>query len=101
MQWFIPRTHPRIQNPERIPRGFHVPVVALMPLSVLMGTISCEIDHDDVEKEERSDKIFKLVKRHYHVSNKALPDRLLEYHNDIAIARATEAMCIHLASVAE
>ncbi|KAI5672551.1 hypothetical protein M9H77_12915 [Catharanthus roseus] len=58
-------SHPRIQNPMNIPCGFHVPVDPPMPVSAFMDLIAREVHRDDVEKEEKYDKIADLVKQHY------------------------------------
>ncbi|KAI5654466.1 hypothetical protein M9H77_31653 [Catharanthus roseus] len=51
MQWFLPRSHPRIQNPLNIPHGFHVPADPPMPPQTL--------------KEEKFDRMLDLLTRHY------------------------------------
>ncbi|KAI5661563.1 hypothetical protein M9H77_20886 [Catharanthus roseus] len=48
MQWYIPRNHPRIQNPVNVPDGFQVLVHAPMSLQTLMGMIVRQIDRDDI-----------------------------------------------------
>ncbi|KAI5680869.1 hypothetical protein M9H77_02096 [Catharanthus roseus] len=65
MEWFLLRTHPRIQNPINVSREFHVPVDLPMPASALMDMIAREVHRDDAEKEEKYDKIADLVKHHY------------------------------------
>ncbi|KAI5677052.1 hypothetical protein M9H77_08002 [Catharanthus roseus] len=42
MQWFLPRSHPRIQNPRNIPRGFHVPADSPMSPQALLDSIARE-----------------------------------------------------------
>ncbi|KAI5653520.1 hypothetical protein M9H77_30707 [Catharanthus roseus] len=65
MDWFLPRTHPRIQNPVNVPRGFYVPVDPLMPALALMDMIAREVHEDDAGKEEKYDRIADLVRWHY------------------------------------
>ncbi|KAI5666309.1 hypothetical protein M9H77_16162 [Catharanthus roseus] len=42
MQWFLLHSHPRIQNPLNIPRGFHVPIDPLMPPQALLDLVAHE-----------------------------------------------------------
>ncbi|KAI5657512.1 hypothetical protein M9H77_26305 [Catharanthus roseus] len=65
MQWFLPRSHPRIQNPVNISRGFHVPVDPPMPSQALLDLIAREARRDDVGKEEKFDRMLDLLIRHY------------------------------------
>ncbi|KAI5671379.1 hypothetical protein M9H77_11743 [Catharanthus roseus] len=65
MQWFLPHSHPRIQNPVNILRGFHVPADPLMPLRALLDLIAREARREDVGKEEKFDRMLDLLTRHY------------------------------------
>ncbi|KAI5663655.1 hypothetical protein M9H77_22978 [Catharanthus roseus] len=42
MDWYLPRTHPRIQNPGNIPSGYNVPVAPAMPPKALLDLIARE-----------------------------------------------------------
>ncbi|KAI5649159.1 hypothetical protein M9H77_35164 [Catharanthus roseus] len=65
MQWFLPRSHQRIQNPLNIPRGFYVPVDSPMPPQALLDLVAREARREDAEKEEKFDRIADLLMRHY------------------------------------
>ncbi|KAI5668489.1 hypothetical protein M9H77_18342 [Catharanthus roseus] len=53
MDWFLPRSHPRIQNPSNIPHGFYVPVASAMPPQALLDLIAREATREDVDERER------------------------------------------------
>ncbi|KAI5672581.1 hypothetical protein M9H77_12945 [Catharanthus roseus] len=65
MQWFLPCSHPRLQNPVNIPRGFHVPLDPLMPDRALLDLIAREARRKDAGKKEKFDRITYLLMRHY------------------------------------
>ncbi|KAI5659198.1 hypothetical protein M9H77_27991 [Catharanthus roseus] len=44
MAWFLSHTHPRIQNPERLPRGVQLPTATLISKDVLLDMITHEVD---------------------------------------------------------
>ncbi|KAI5676025.1 hypothetical protein M9H77_06975 [Catharanthus roseus] len=64
--WFLPRSHPRLQNPVNIPHGFHVPVDLPMLDKALLDLIASEARREDAGKEEKFDRIANLLSRHYH-----------------------------------
>ncbi|KAI5682155.1 hypothetical protein M9H77_03383 [Catharanthus roseus] len=64
MDWFLPRSHPRIQNPSNIPRRFHVPVDPPILAKALLDLVACEASREDVGKEERLDRVLDLLRRH-------------------------------------
>ncbi|KAI5656353.1 hypothetical protein M9H77_25146 [Catharanthus roseus] len=47
--WFLPHSHPRIQNPETLSRGVQLPSATPISLQVLVDMISHEVDRDDVD----------------------------------------------------
>ncbi|KAI5654818.1 hypothetical protein M9H77_32005 [Catharanthus roseus] len=49
MPWFLPRTHPWIQNPDRLPRGVPLPTIAPITLQVLLDMVARELDRDDID----------------------------------------------------
>ncbi|KAI5668868.1 hypothetical protein M9H77_18721 [Catharanthus roseus] len=49
MPWFLPRTHPRIQNPDRLPRGVQLPTIAHITPDVLLDMVARELDRDDID----------------------------------------------------
>ncbi|KAI5656508.1 hypothetical protein M9H77_25301 [Catharanthus roseus] len=69
MQWFLPRSHPWIQNPVNIPRGFHVPADPPMPPQTLVDLIAREARREDARKEEKFDRMLDLLTRHYRGNN--------------------------------
>ncbi|KAI5654056.1 hypothetical protein M9H77_31243 [Catharanthus roseus] len=52
MDWFLLRSHPRIQNPSNIPRGFQVPVAPAMPPQALLDLIAREATREDVNERD-------------------------------------------------
>ncbi|KAI5667728.1 hypothetical protein M9H77_17581 [Catharanthus roseus] len=64
MDWFLPRSHLRIQNPSNILRGFHVPIDPPMPAEALLDLVSSEASREDIGKEERLDRVLDLLRRH-------------------------------------
>ncbi|KAI5678766.1 hypothetical protein M9H77_09716 [Catharanthus roseus] len=53
VDWSLSRSHPRIQNPSNIPRGFHVPVALAMPSQALLDLIAREATREDVDERDR------------------------------------------------
>ncbi|KAI5659718.1 hypothetical protein M9H77_28511 [Catharanthus roseus] len=49
MPWFLPGTHPRIQNPEMLPREIQLLTVTPITPQVLVDMISREVDRDDID----------------------------------------------------
>ncbi|KAI5650465.1 hypothetical protein M9H77_36470 [Catharanthus roseus] len=68
MQWFLPRSDPRIRNPLNISRRFHVPVDPPMPPQALLDLVAREARREDAGKEEKFDRIADLLLRHYRAS---------------------------------
>ncbi|KAI5678018.1 hypothetical protein M9H77_08968 [Catharanthus roseus] len=69
MQWFLPRSHPRIQNPVNISCGFHIPTDPPMPPQALLDLIAPEARREDVRKEDKFDRMLDLLTRHYRGNN--------------------------------
>ncbi|KAI5678634.1 hypothetical protein M9H77_09584 [Catharanthus roseus] len=65
MDWYLPRTHPRIQNPINIPSGYNVPVAPAMPPKVLLDLIARECHKQDIDGDEFQRRIRDLLKKHY------------------------------------
>ncbi|KAI5672005.1 hypothetical protein M9H77_12369 [Catharanthus roseus] len=65
MPWFVPRTHPRTQNPERLPRG--VRMLTTTPLSevVLLDMIDSEMGRDDTDSDTKIERISEMIKKYY------------------------------------
>ncbi|KAI5649090.1 hypothetical protein M9H77_35095 [Catharanthus roseus] len=52
MDWYLPRTHPRIQSPGNIPSGYNVPVAPAMPPKTLLDLIAHESHRQDIDGDE-------------------------------------------------
>ncbi|KAI5665924.1 hypothetical protein M9H77_15777 [Catharanthus roseus] len=65
MEWFLPRSHSRIQNPANIPCGFHVPVAPAMPPQALLDLIAREATRENADERERLHTVVDLLRRHY------------------------------------
>ncbi|KAI5656937.1 hypothetical protein M9H77_25730 [Catharanthus roseus] len=52
LDWYLPRSHPRIQNPGNIPIGYNVPVAPAMPPQVLLDIIARECHRQDISSKE-------------------------------------------------
>ncbi|KAI5669296.1 hypothetical protein M9H77_19149 [Catharanthus roseus] len=50
MPWFLPRTHPQIQNSDRLPSGVQLPTISPITLDVLLDIVARELDHDDIDE---------------------------------------------------
>ncbi|KAI5660106.1 hypothetical protein M9H77_28899 [Catharanthus roseus] len=50
--WYLPRSHPMIQNLGNISSGFHVPVAPVMPPQALLDLIAREATREDLEDSE-------------------------------------------------
>ncbi|KAI5658649.1 hypothetical protein M9H77_27442 [Catharanthus roseus] len=66
MNWFLTRSHSRIQNPSNIPHGFHVLVDPPMLVEALLDLVASEASREDIGKEERLDRVLDLLRRHRH-----------------------------------
>ncbi|KAI5677718.1 hypothetical protein M9H77_08668 [Catharanthus roseus] len=102
MGWYLPCSHPRIQNPENIPSGFHVPVAPVMSLQALLDLIAHEATREDLEDNEfrRTMNIVPALPSILETRGRAVvdPNRARKtthkfecVHNDIKMIR-----CIHL-----
>ncbi|KAI5677185.1 hypothetical protein M9H77_08135 [Catharanthus roseus] len=65
MGWYLPRTHPRIQNPENIPNGYNVPVAPAMPPKALLDLIARECHRQDIDGDEFRRTVRDLLRKHY------------------------------------
>ncbi|KAI5658326.1 hypothetical protein M9H77_27119 [Catharanthus roseus] len=52
MDWYLPRTYPRIQNLGNIPRGYNVPIAPAMPPKALLDLIARESHRQDIDGDE-------------------------------------------------
>ncbi|KAI5656732.1 hypothetical protein M9H77_25525 [Catharanthus roseus] len=62
MGWYLPRSHPRIRNPENIPSGFHIQVAPTMPPQALLDLIARETTREDSEFRRT---VRDLLRKHY------------------------------------
>ncbi|KAI5675585.1 hypothetical protein M9H77_06535 [Catharanthus roseus] len=60
MPWFLPRTHPRIQNPDRLPHSLQLPTIAPITPHVLLDMVARELDSDDIDD---TTKVFRTNTR--------------------------------------
>ncbi|KAI5675798.1 hypothetical protein M9H77_06748 [Catharanthus roseus] len=65
LDWYHPRTHPRIQNPGNIPRGYNVPLATAMPPKALLDMIARECHRQDIADDELGCKVRDLLRVHY------------------------------------
>ncbi|KAI5683984.1 hypothetical protein M9H77_05212 [Catharanthus roseus] len=65
MGWYLPRSHPSIQNPENIPSGFHLLVAPVMPPQALLDLIAREATREDLEDSEFRRMVRDLLRKHY------------------------------------
>ncbi|KAI5672573.1 hypothetical protein M9H77_12937 [Catharanthus roseus] len=65
MDWYLPRTHPRIQNPENIPNGYNVPVAPAMPPKALLDLIARESHRQDIDGDKFRRRVRDLLRQHY------------------------------------
>ncbi|KAI5656552.1 hypothetical protein M9H77_25345 [Catharanthus roseus] len=65
LDWYLPRTHPRIQNPENIPSGYNVPVAPAMPPHTLLHMIARECHRQDISSDEFRHRVRDLLMVHY------------------------------------
>ncbi|KAI5676181.1 hypothetical protein M9H77_07131 [Catharanthus roseus] len=64
MPWFLPRTHPRIQNPERLPRGIQLPTATPITLHVVVDMIYREVDRNDIDDATKICRISDMIKKY-------------------------------------
>ncbi|KAI5647837.1 hypothetical protein M9H77_33842 [Catharanthus roseus] len=65
MDWYLPRTHPKIQNLENVPSGYNVPVAPSMPPKALLDLISRECHKQDIDGNEFQRRVRDLLRKHY------------------------------------
>ncbi|KAI5666765.1 hypothetical protein M9H77_16618 [Catharanthus roseus] len=65
MDWYFPRTHPRIQYPENILSGYNVPVAPTMPPKALLDLIVRECHRHDIDGDEFRRTVRDLLRKHY------------------------------------
>ncbi|KAI5677373.1 hypothetical protein M9H77_08323 [Catharanthus roseus] len=65
MPWFLSHTHPRIQNPDRLPRGMQLPTIAPITPQVLLDTVARELDHDDIDDGTKVSRASDMIKRYH------------------------------------
>ncbi|KAI5657332.1 hypothetical protein M9H77_26125 [Catharanthus roseus] len=66
MPWFLSRTHPRIQNPDRLPYGVQLPTVAPITPHVLLDMISRELNSDDIDDTTKVGRASDMIKKYHH-----------------------------------
>ncbi|KAI5668120.1 hypothetical protein M9H77_17973 [Catharanthus roseus] len=65
MPWFLSRTHLPIQNPCRLPRGVHMPIIAPITLQVLLDMVARELDCDDIDDATKVSRASDMIKRYH------------------------------------
>ncbi|KAI5657191.1 hypothetical protein M9H77_25984 [Catharanthus roseus] len=65
MPWFLPRTHPRIQNLDRLPRDVQLPTIAPITLHVLLDMVARELDRNDTDDASKVSKASDMIKRYH------------------------------------
>ncbi|KAI5681037.1 hypothetical protein M9H77_02264 [Catharanthus roseus] len=65
LDWYLPRTHPSIQNPGNIPIGYNVPVAPAMPPQALLDMIVRGCHRQDISSEEFHHRGRDLLRVHY------------------------------------
>ncbi|KAI5664773.1 hypothetical protein M9H77_24096 [Catharanthus roseus] len=65
MGWYLPYTHPRIQNPENILSGYNVPVAPIMAPKALLDLIAHECHRQDIDGDEFRRAVRDLLRKHY------------------------------------
>ncbi|KAI5657324.1 hypothetical protein M9H77_26117 [Catharanthus roseus] len=63
MPWFLPRTHPRIQNPDKLSRGVQLPTIAPITPHVLLDMVALELDRDDIDDATKISRASDMIKR--------------------------------------
>ncbi|KAI5663198.1 hypothetical protein M9H77_22521 [Catharanthus roseus] len=64
MSWFLSRSHPRIQNPKRLPRGVPLPSATPISLQVLVDMISREVDRKNIDSDMKIGRISDMLKKY-------------------------------------
>ncbi|KAI5649958.1 hypothetical protein M9H77_35963 [Catharanthus roseus] len=65
MPWFLPCTHPRIQNPFRLPRSMQMPTIAPITPQVLLDMVARELDCDDIDDATKVSRASDMIKRYH------------------------------------
>ncbi|KAI5672266.1 hypothetical protein M9H77_12630 [Catharanthus roseus] len=65
MPWFLPRTYPRIQNPDKLPHGVQLPTIALITPNVLLDMVARELDCDDIDDAMKVSRASDMIKRYH------------------------------------
>ncbi|KAI5663639.1 hypothetical protein M9H77_22962 [Catharanthus roseus] len=65
MPWFLPRTHPRIQNPCKLPRGIQMPTIAPITPQVLLDMVARELDRNDINDATKVSRSSDMIKRYH------------------------------------
>ncbi|KAI5661966.1 hypothetical protein M9H77_21289 [Catharanthus roseus] len=65
MPWFLPRPHPRIHNPDRLPRGMQFPTTAPITPHVLLDMVARELDRDDIDDATKVGRASDMIKRYH------------------------------------
>ncbi|KAI5649857.1 hypothetical protein M9H77_35862 [Catharanthus roseus] len=65
MPWFLPRTHPRIQNPYRLFCGVQMPTIAPITPQVLLDIVARELDCDDIDDATKVSRASDMIKRYH------------------------------------
>ncbi|KAI5653923.1 hypothetical protein M9H77_31110 [Catharanthus roseus] len=66
MPWFLPHTHPRIQNLDRLLRGVQMPTIAPITPHVLLDMVARELDRDDIDDATKVGRASDMIKRYHH-----------------------------------
>ncbi|KAI5676114.1 hypothetical protein M9H77_07068 [Catharanthus roseus] len=65
LDWYLLRTHPRIQNPGNIPNGYNIPVAPAMPPQTLLDMIARKCHRQDISGDEFRHRVRDLLRVHY------------------------------------
>ncbi|KAI5666704.1 hypothetical protein M9H77_16557 [Catharanthus roseus] len=65
MPWFLPRTHPQIQNPYRLPCGMQMPTIAPIIPQVLLDMVARELDCDDNDDDTKVSRASDMIQRYH------------------------------------
>ncbi|KAI5659423.1 hypothetical protein M9H77_28216 [Catharanthus roseus] len=65
MDWYLPHSHPRIQNPRNILSGYNVSVAPAMPPKALLDLIVRECHRQDIDGDEFRLRVRDLLRKHY------------------------------------
>ncbi|KAI5674031.1 hypothetical protein M9H77_14395 [Catharanthus roseus] len=65
MPWFLPRTHPRIQNLDKLPRGMQLPTIAHITPQVLLDMVARKLDRDDIDDATKVSRASDMIKKYH------------------------------------